>query len=142
MQLGASLAGMAIETSMLGAAHATANPLTARHNIVHGQAVGLMLPAVIRFNGTQHADWYMELLREIDPETASKLRTQDAPDHLADLVQEWVQSAGLATSLDELSIPSSDIGLFVEDALQQWTGTFNPIALDEDTTRALYREIA
>ncbi|MFG0255837.1 MAG: iron-containing alcohol dehydrogenase [Rhodopirellula sp. JB053] len=142
MQLGASLAGMAIETSMLGAAHATANPLTARHNIVHGQAVGLMLPAVIRFNGTQHADWYRELLREIDPETASKLRTQDAPDHLADVVQEWVQSAGLATSLDELSIPSSDIGLFVEDALQQWTGTFNPIALDEDTTRALYREVA
>ncbi len=43
MQLGAALAGLAIENSMLGAAHASANPLTARHNVVHGHAVALML---------------------------------------------------------------------------------------------------
>ena len=48
--LGAALAGMAIENSMLGAAHAAANPLTARLGLVHGHAVGLMLPAVVRFN--------------------------------------------------------------------------------------------
>jgi alcohol dehydrogenase len=58
------------------------------------------------------------------------------------MVQDWVRSAGLATSLDELSIPSSDIGMLVDDALQQWTGTFNPIPLDEDSTRALYRDVA
>src|SRR6266436_162906 len=50
MLLGAALAGMAIENSMLGAAHAAANPLTAHYGIVHGQAVGMMLPHVIRFN--------------------------------------------------------------------------------------------
>src|SRR5208283_609997 len=43
MLLGAALAGLAIENSMLGAAHAAANPLTARYSVVHGQAVGLML---------------------------------------------------------------------------------------------------
>lgn len=138
MQLGASLAGMAIESSMLGAAHATANPLTARHDIVHGQAVGLMLPAVIRFNGTEHADWYAELVREVDP----RVRQSDAPDRLAEMVEDWMRAAGLATSLDELSIPSSDIGMFVDDALEQWTGTFNPIPLDEDSVRMLYREVA
>jgi alcohol dehydrogenase len=51
MLLGAALAGMAIENSMLGAAHAAANPLTAHYDIVHGEAVGIMLPAVVRFNG-------------------------------------------------------------------------------------------
>src|SRR5258706_3673124 len=50
MQLGAAFAGMAIENSMLGAAHAAANPLTAHYGIVHGEAVGLMLPHVVRFN--------------------------------------------------------------------------------------------
>lgn len=138
MQLGASLAGMAIETSMLGAAHATANPLTARHDVVHGQAVGLMLPAVIRFNGTEYAAWYAELMREIEPNIA----TPEAPDALAELVLSWMEAAQLAVSLDELSIPSSDIGVFVDDALQQWTGTFNPISLDEDSVRMLYREVA
>ena len=50
MQLGAAFAGTAIENSMLGAAHSAANPLTAQHGVVHGQAVGVMLPAIIRFN--------------------------------------------------------------------------------------------
>jgi alcohol dehydrogenase len=138
MQLGACLAGRAIETSMLGAAHATANPLTARHDITHGQAVGLMLPAVIRMNGAVHADWYAELLREIEP----FVPTVDAPNRLAELVVLWLKQAGLATSLEELSIPSSGIDAFVEDALRQWTGTFNPIPLDADRTRDLYRSVA
>ena len=50
MLIGAHLAGAAIEASMLGASHACANPLTARYQVVHGVAVGLMLPHVIRFN--------------------------------------------------------------------------------------------
>jgi alcohol dehydrogenase len=138
MQLGACLAGRAIETSMLGAAHATANPLTARHHITHGQAVGLMLPAVIRMNGAVHADWYAELLREIE----LFVPAEDAPDRLAELVVQWLKQAGLATSLQELSIPSSGIEALVEDALRQWTGTFNPIPLDADRTRDLYRSVA
>src|SRR5262245_55137967 len=39
MQLGAYLAGAAIETSMLGAAHALANPLTAHYGLTHGIAI-------------------------------------------------------------------------------------------------------
>ena len=62
MQLGASFAGLAIENSMLGATHALANPLTARYGIVHGQAIGLMLPHVIRFNGARYGAWYHDLL--------------------------------------------------------------------------------
>src|SRR5207244_2528236 len=53
MLLGAAMGGLAIENSMLGAAHAAANPLTAHFGIVHGQAVGLMLPHVVRFNAHQ-----------------------------------------------------------------------------------------
>ena len=132
------LAGMAIETSMLGAAHATANPLTARHDITHGQAVGMMLPAVIRMNGKVHADWYAELVREVDP----TIQVDQAPERLAEMVVNWMREAGLATSLDELSIPETGIDVFVEDALKQWTGTFNPIPLDADRTRQLYRSVA
>ena len=51
MQLGACLAGLAIENSMLGAGHALANPLTAAYGVAHGEAVALMLPHVVRRNG-------------------------------------------------------------------------------------------
>lgn len=138
MQLGACFAGMAIETSMLGAAHATANPLTARHDITHGQAVGLMLPAVIRLNGQRHADWYAELLREVEP----AIKESEAPERLAVMVTEWLKDAGLATRLNDLSIPASGIERFVEEALQQWTGTFNPVPLDKQNAEMLYRSVA
>ena len=38
------------ENSMLGAAHSAAKPLTARFGVVHGEAVGMLLPHVVRFN--------------------------------------------------------------------------------------------
>src|SRR5262249_25617206 len=60
--LGACFSGLAIETSMLGATHALANPLTAEYGIAHGQAIALMLPHVIRFNGEQVGPWYQDLL--------------------------------------------------------------------------------
>jgi alcohol dehydrogenase len=53
MLLGSYLAGAAIENSMLGATHASANPLTAHYDLPHGIAIGLMLPHVIRYN----AEW-------------------------------------------------------------------------------------
>lgn len=134
MQIGACFAGLAIETSMLGAAHATANPLTAHYDIAHGQAVGLMLPAVIRMNGAKHATWYRELMAEVEPDIA----TEDAPGRLADLVQAMLKQAGLATTLAELEVPDDKIGQLSDDAIKQWTGTFNPIPLDRDRAQSLY----
>jgi len=138
MQLGASFAGMAIETSMLGAAHATANPLTARYDVPHGQAVGMMLPAVIRLNGRSHATSYAELLREMGQEVA----VEEAPTVLATIVGEWLAQAGMKNSLEGLSISTGEIDLFAQDAMNQWTGTFNPIPLDLDIVRGLYRSVA
>src|SRR5216684_6171114 len=63
MQVGAHAAGLAIELSMLGAAHACANPLTARYGITHGVAIGVMLPHVVRWNAEHVGDQYAELLR-------------------------------------------------------------------------------
>ena len=63
MQIGACLAGLAIEHSMLGAAHGLANPLTAHFGLAHGQAVGVMLPHVIRFNAEVVSREYDDLWR-------------------------------------------------------------------------------
>jgi alcohol dehydrogenase len=47
---------------MLGATHALANPLTTHFDIPHGQAIGLMLPHVIRFNAHTCGRLYQDLL--------------------------------------------------------------------------------
>nr|WP_235033249.1 iron-containing alcohol dehydrogenase [Rubripirellula obstinata] len=148
MQLGACFAGMAIENSMLGAAHATANPLTARYNITHGQAVGLMLPAVVRLNGSilnqeGHGAWYSDLVNDLDQNSSTtRVSHSDAPQHLAAMIETWLDQAGLAQSLDQLQIPRSDIESLSQDAMTQWTGTFNPVPLDVDRCRGLYESVA
>ena len=139
MQLGACFAGMAIEHSMLGAGHALANPLTANYGIAHGQAVGLMLPHVIRFNGQQCSDWYAELVRsaigttgfpEIDP----------TPQALAELLIHFVAKAGLKTQLLACGVEADRLPKMAEQAAQQWTGTFNPRPVEPASLLELYQQ--
>ena len=63
MQLGAYFAGVAIESSMLGATHACANPLTTHHGTTHGAALAMLLPAVVRWNKSIAAARYAELAK-------------------------------------------------------------------------------
>src|SRR5437588_4251350 len=65
MQLGAHLAGAAIENSMLGACHACANPLTAHYGLTHGIAIGVLLPHVIRYNTEVAGGLYGDLAHEV-----------------------------------------------------------------------------
>ena len=125
MQLGACFAGMAIENSMLGAAHALANPLTAEYGVVHGQAVGMMLPYVIRFNASVAGGMYTELL-EATGGAAGFPDPKHGAAGLADFVQNLVAKAGLATHLSQLKIPRERLPALAEFAAKQWTGNFNP----------------
>ncbi|MBL8891062.1 MAG: iron-containing alcohol dehydrogenase [Planctomycetaceae bacterium] len=142
MQMGACLAGMAIESSMLGAAHALANPLTARFGTAHGQAVGLMLPHVVRYNAEQFEGEYVDLMRSF---AATLERDNDSkPTHLAgsDFLAQWLSSvlrkAGLATDLRELGVAENDLPELAAAAAPQWTGTFNPRKVDAGILAQLY----
>lgn len=138
MQLGACYAGLAIENSMLGAAHALANPLTASFGVVHGEAVGLMLPHVIRKNAA--ADGVPLAYQEVDAMISYPAgRDPDgAVEHLASFVTSLAAEAGLATRLADLDVPRERLPALAADATQQWTGTFNPLALSESDFLELY----
>lgn len=138
MQLGAAYSGVAIENSMLGAAHALANPLTATYGIAHGQAVGMMLPHVVRFNGVEYDAWYQELLMAgagIDgmPDPSK------GADGLASFLTKLVSAAGLNIKLDQSGVENEKIGDLAEAAAQQWTGTFNPRVVDQSSLQSIYQ---
>lgn len=141
MQLGASFAGMAIENSMLGAAHALANPLTARFGIVHGQAIGLMLPHVIRYNGEKFANWYEDLVR-VTASVPELAHLKVSPNGLADFVTELVAKAGLATKLSDLNVDQTQLTQLAAEASEQWTGTFNPRAVSAAELQSIYEKAA
>lgn len=130
MQLGAALAGLAIENSMLGAAHASANPLTAFYDVTHGHAVALTLPHVIRFNkgDAMAKEIYEEYERWIPGNGLD----------LSDWFEGLVQRAGLV-GLSELEVTDADVSKLSEAATQQWTGKFNPREVGKAEFESLYR---
>lgn len=125
MQLGAAFAGIAIENSMLGIAHSCANPLTAHFGVVHGQAVGTMLPHVIQFNSA-------------DPDTALAYGELFDGDLVA-RVRELLSAAKMALSLTDLSVDETMIPQLAEEAAAQWTAQFNPVAVDAEALEKVYR---
>lgn len=138
MQWGACLAGLAIENSMLGAAHALANPLTARHGVVHGQAVALMLPHVIRFNAAVVQDSYRELL-ECTPSTNGAPPPRQGAEGLADFVARLAAQAEIPTQLAQCGISAEELPAMAAEAARQWTGQFNPRTVEEADLLELYR---
>ena len=134
VQLGAAWAGLAIENAMLGAAHALANPLTAAHHVVHGQAVGLMLPHVVRFNADSCGDAYADLLGDI----CIDVEPDAAGDELASWLSRLLTASGLQPTLAALGINAPDAPKLAAAAATQWTGGFNPRAAGIDDFASLY----
>ena len=165
MQLGAYWAGLAIENSMLGAAHACANPLTAHYSTEHGLAIGLMLPHVVRWNGYVVGERYGELLKvghefvvrpsggssygltdrltsyELPPEG----RTTNGGDEshpgeaLARRLEHLIRVGGLPRGLKSVGVPERDLPRLAAEAAGQWTGQHNPREFGEAEALGLYK---
>jgi len=123
--LGAHFAGAAIEASMLGAAHAAANPLTAAYGCPHGLAVSLMLPWVVRFNGAEVDGLYRDLCGE-------------GADELAVRLVALRQAVGLSGGLAAYGIERERLPELARLAAREWTGTFNPRPLEARDFLELY----
>ena len=119
--LGAHLAGAAIEQSMLGAAHACANPLTATYGITHGQAIGVLLPHVVRFNSTVVADDYSTFC-----DLAGLDRTDEPGETLAAYIEQLLQTLELPGRLQDLGVSRGDLEALADAAALEWTARFNP----------------
>lgn len=121
MLLGAYYSGVAIESSMLGATHACANPLTAHYGAEHGVAIALLLPHVVRWNGELVGGLYSGLLR-----AGNRAETGDHTAQLAARLEELIDAGGLARGLSSIGVPRADLPMLADEAALQWTGKFNP----------------
>jgi alcohol dehydrogenase len=135
MLLGSHLAGTAIELSMLGAAHACANPLTARYSIAHGLALAMLLPTVVRWNGTVAQDRYGALLGS----PRRRARDEDAAETLARRLEDFAAAGGLTLRLRDAGVEANALPELAAVAAQQWTGTFNPRPFDAAGALEIYR---
>lgn len=140
MLLAAAYGGMAIETSMLGAAHSLANPLTAHFGVVHGQAVGMMLPHCMAFNRHEPTavQGYAQLAAHagIAPANAA---AGASVDRLIQAVRDLLAAAGFPTTLQACGVTPDRVDELAIEAAQQWTAHFNPRPVSAVELTALYR---
>lgn len=131
MLVGAALAGTAIENSMLGAAHSAANPLTAHLGTIHGDAVGMLLPHVVRFNTSEPsaAETYREL--------AASVGAASLPEFLESLLA----SASMPSRLPDASLTPELLPRLAREAAAQWTAQFNPVLPEESDFLQLYAKL-
>jgi alcohol dehydrogenase len=134
MQLGAAYAGTAIENSMLGAAHSAANPLTARFGIVHGQAVGMVLPAVIAFNAQlpEAQAQYLAL---------AAVAGMASVEALLERLRDILKNAGMFPAPGSVPADDAVIQALAQDASRQWTAGFNPRPVGAEDFERIYREV-
>jgi alcohol dehydrogenase len=126
MLLGAHLSGAAIENSMLGAAHALANGLTAVCGTVHGVAVGLMLPHVVRYNAWgAEGNPYADLMPDAEM--------------LARRLESMLDAGGLPRRLVDVGVSADQIPQLAQIAAKQWTATFNPRKVGETELARIYQ---
>lgn len=137
MLLGAHLAGAAIENSMLGATHALANPLSAHFGLIHGNAIAIMLPHVVRYNSSEVGSLYGALAED------AKLCDKDDPeagDLLAMYLRNMASKAGCPANLSGCPGISELLPTLAAEAAQQWTGQFNPRSVDLESLSSLYQK--
>ncbi len=137
MLLGAAFAGTAIEHSMLGAVHSAANPLSAHFGIVHGQAVGMMLAVVIRYNaGSAEARNLYAQLAVTAGLVSSDAQEDVAIEQLIHHVSRLLRCAEIPNSLRDAGVDRASLPMMAREAAKQWTAQFNPRpALEADFLR-------
>jgi alcohol dehydrogenase len=128
MLLGSHFAGIAIEQSMLGAAHACSNPLTARYGMAHGLALSTVLPHVVRWNAPAVADRYALLASAAD----------EPAERLARDLEALALAGGLGGRLRDRGVTADALPELAQLAAAQWTGTFNPRPFDAAGAQEIY----
>lgn len=131
MLIAAHFAGLAVDNAMVGAAHACAEPLTARYGLAHGTALSLVLAPVIAWSLAAEppaAKWTSEVLPR-------DLASLDLPA----VLRQYSRRAELPLSLRDTAVPESALPRLAEEAAVQWTGKFSPRRFDADAALEIYR---
>lgn len=137
MIVASNLAGMAFAYSYLGLSHSLANPLTRVAGMVHGMAVGMMLPYIILFNEPVARNDYAALAaRILGNRTPSDPR--EATRRLAASLKEFLGRLGYPPSLKKCGVLRDLIPEMAAEAVIQPSARANPREANLEDIKKLY----
>lgn len=127
------LAGLAFSNTKTAAAHSLSYPMTLHFGVTHGQATGITLPALLRFNAQAASERMGHLARALGGESV---------DAAAERLRHLLKTVGLRTSLGELGIDAEGIELCVREGYTPDRAGNNLRALDASGLREVLRAVA
>jgi alcohol dehydrogenase class IV len=138
IMLAATMAGIAMNATRLGLAHALAMPLGSWDlRVPHGIVLAVTLPAVMEFNYLAEPDRYADVARALGESTA-KLTRLDAARRSVDAVRNLARDIGIPAKLSEYGVREEHVGAVVEEAMKSGNVPVNPRrASAEDLSRIL-----
>jgi len=124
----------------VGLAHAMAHTLGTLHHMPHGEACGLMLPKVMRFNADHCTNVLVQVAKAMDVNTAG-MKDRDAALAAADAVEALMKKVGHPMRLRDVGIKEEDLYMASFHAVCDAATIFNPRPCgDPNEVAALYLE--
>ena len=140
MLLASTMAGIAMNPTRLGLAHALAMPLGSWDlRIPHGIAVAVTLPRVMKFNWVAAPDRFAAVARALGA-PVERLSTADAAQSAVAAVEKLATDIQLPKGLGEYGLRSSDIPRVIDEAMKSGNVAVNPRTTSKEQLAAVLEE--
>lgn len=140
MALAQYMAGMGFSNVGLGIVHSMAHQLGAVYDTPHGLANAILLPTVMRFNGTVCAQRFREILCEIGRPDARDLNDQDVINTFCWMITELSKSVGITSTVKDTGATEEDLEMLAEKAMEDPCRPGNPRETTKEDFINLYKE--
>lgn len=147
MANGSLLAGAAFSNSMVGLVHAIGHAIGGVCHVAHGEAMTILLPAVMRYNLEACRQRYGELLLHVAgpdlyAQTPESRRAEETIARLTALRQQLSEATGLPLTLSATGkVKKEDFRTIARTALNDGAIIVNPAEADEDEIVAILEEV-
>ena len=140
MLLASTMAGIAMNPTRLGLAHALAMPLGSWDlRIPHGIAIAVTLPRVVRFNWVAAPDRFAAVARALG-QPVDQLSVADAAQCAVAAVEKLANDIHIPKGLGDYGLRSSDIPRVIDEAMKSGNVGVNPRATSKEQLTAVLEE--
>ena len=140
MALAQYIAAQAFSNVGLGLVHGMAHPMGSLHDIPHGVANALLLPAIMQFNMPERIEKYGVIAREMGVDTAG-MTPEEAAQAAVEAVRALAVRVGIPQHLSELGIHEEHIPALAHQAIADVCTPGNPRDVTEEQIVELYRAV-
>ena len=141
LMLAATMAGIAMNPTRLGLAHALAMPLGSWDlRVPHGVVLAVTLPAVMEFNYLAEPDRFVAVARALG-EATDGLPRLDAAARAVDAVRRLARDIGIPKGLGEFGVREEHVGPVVEEAVKSGNVPVNPRRAGAEDLKRILRQV-